>query len=83
MDKGTGMQILLELADLNGAETLTIGDTEHDLPMFRRATRCFAPAQVSCRDAARLLGCHIKNAAFQVGLLEIIRTIVHAHGGSC
>ena len=83
VDKGIGMQALLELAHLNAVETLAIGDSEPDLPMFRQATRCFAPAQVSCRDAARLLGCHIANAPYQVGLLEIVRRIVHAEGSSC
>lgn len=83
VNKGRGMQALLELAGLPKAETFAIGDTEPDLPMFRLAARCFAPAQVSCRQVARLLGCQIARSPFQVGLLEIVRTIVHPDGGSC
>ena len=83
VNKGRGMQALLELVGLGGAETLAIGDTEPDLPMFRLATRSFAPAQISCRQAARSLGCHIAKLPYQMGFLEIVRRIVHPDGSSC
>jgi hypothetical protein len=58
------------------AETIAIGDTEADLPMFRAATRSFAPAQISCRRQVRLLGCVVSRYRYQRGLLDIVRTLV-------
>jgi hypothetical protein len=58
------------------AETIAIGDTEADLPMFRAATRSFAPAQISCRRRARLLGCEVSRYRYQRGLLDIVRTVL-------
>ena len=51
--------------------------------MFRVATRSFAPANISCRRQARLLGCQIASHPYQRGLLEIVRKIVHPDGGHC
>src|SRR5262249_22959314 len=47
-----------------------------DLPMFRAATRSFAPAQISCRREARLLGCTISRYRYQRGLLDIVEILV-------
>jgi hypothetical protein len=58
------------------AETIAIGDTGDDLPMFRAATLSFAPAQISCRQQARLLGCSVSRYKHQRGLLDIVRTFV-------
>jgi len=82
-DKGGGMLALLELAGLRDPETLGIGDSEADLSMFRQATHCFAPAQISCGQLARSLGCQIAKRPYQMGLLEIVRTIVHPDGNRC
>jgi hypothetical protein len=63
------------------AETIAIGDTEADLPMFRAAARSFAPAQISCRRQARLLGCAVSRYRYQRGLLDIVRTLVDCGPG--
>lgn len=82
-DKGIGLRALLELADCEGLRTVAVGDSEPDLPMFAAAGRSYAPAQVSCRGPARLLGCRIAKKPYQAGLLEIVRHIVHPGGGCC
>jgi hypothetical protein len=75
-DKGTGLTALRDRVLGPDAETIAIGDTEADLPMFRAATRSFAPAQISCRRRARLLGCEISRYRYQRGLLDIVRTLL-------
>jgi hydroxymethylpyrimidine pyrophosphatase-like HAD family hydrolase len=80
-DKGTGLTALRDLALGPNAETIAIGDTEADLAMFRVATRSFAPAQISCRRQARLLGCTISRYRYQRGLLDIVRTLVDCGPG--
>lgn len=82
-DKGTGLNALLSMAGQSELETVAIGDSESDLPMFRVASRCFAPAQIACPRPARLLGCRIAARPYQRGLLEIARSIVHPQGGRC
>ncbi len=82
-DKGQGLRALLQVAGRSHLETIAVGDTEADLPMFQAANRAFAPAQVSCPEAARRLGCHIATRAWQPGLHEIVRRIVHPQGASC
>jgi len=74
-DKGTGLTALRDQVLGPDAETIAIGDTEADLPMFRVATRSFAPAQISCRRRARLLGCTVSRYRYQRGLLDIVRTL--------
>jgi hydroxymethylpyrimidine pyrophosphatase-like HAD family hydrolase len=82
-DKGTGLLGLLSLTGLTDAETLAVGDTEPDLPMFRFATRCYAPAHIGCARLARSLGCQIARHPYQRGLLDIARSIIHARGDIC
>jgi hypothetical protein len=82
-DKGSGLKALLALAGQPGLRTAAVGDSAPDLPMFRAATRCFAPAQIGCPQPARLLGCRIAARPYQAGLLEIVRSLVHPDGGSC
>lgn len=79
VDKGTGLAMLRDRVLRPDAETIAIGDTESDLPMFRVATRSFAPGQIFCRREARLLGCTISRYRYQRGLLDIVRTLV-GHG---
>lgn len=74
-DKGVGLTALRDRVLGADAETIAIGDTEADLPMFRAATRSFAPAQISCRRQARLLGCAVSRDRYQRGLLDIVRTL--------
>jgi hydroxymethylpyrimidine pyrophosphatase-like HAD family hydrolase len=76
VNKGTGLAALRDRVLGPDAETIAIGDTEADLPMFRSATRSFAPAQISCRRQARLLGCSVSRYRYQRGLLDIVRTLV-------
>jgi hypothetical protein len=59
LDKGTGPSALCDWVMGPDAETIAIGDSEADLPMFPAATRSFAPAQIDCARQARLLGCQI------------------------
>ena len=65
------------------AETIAVGDSETDLPMFRVANRCFAPAQIGCALQARLLGCQISRHSYQRGFLEIARRLAHPDGRQC
>ena len=62
-------------------ETIAVGDTEADLSMFREATRSFAPAQISCRGQARLLGCVASRYRYQRGLLDIAHMLVDGGSG--
>ena len=82
-DKGGGLRALLALSGHNGLETIAIGDSEPDLAMFQAARRSFAPANITCRSLARLLGCQIAGRAYQSGLLSIVRSLVHPAGGRC
>jgi hydroxymethylpyrimidine pyrophosphatase-like HAD family hydrolase len=83
VNKGAGLRALLALAGYPDLKTFAVGDSEPDLPMFRAATRCFAPAQVGCPQPARALGCTIAAEPYQSGLLEIARRVVHPNGGTC
>jgi hydroxymethylpyrimidine pyrophosphatase-like HAD family hydrolase len=83
VDKGKGLLALLELADQRDSETIAIGDSEPDLAMFRVAHRSYAPAHISRRSIARLLGCHIASRAYQAGLLQSVQAILHPDGGRC
>jgi hydroxymethylpyrimidine pyrophosphatase-like HAD family hydrolase len=80
VDKGTGLLALRDWVLASDAETVAVGDSESDLPMFRAATRSFAPAHIGCARQARLLGCQISRHPFQRGLLDIARSLVHPHG---
>jgi hypothetical protein len=82
-DKGLGLTALLEMVGKPQLTAIAVGDSEPDLPMFRAATRCFAPSQIGCPQSARLLGCHISSHPYQQGLLRIARRIVHPDGGTC
>jgi hydroxymethylpyrimidine pyrophosphatase-like HAD family hydrolase len=81
-DKGTGLLALRDWVLGADAETVAVGDSATDLPMFRVATRSFAPAQIGCAREARLLGCLICERPYQRGLLEIARMLVHSDGRS-
>ena len=82
-DKGRGLRALLELAGHAPDDTIAVGDSEADLPMFLAAGRSFAPGHIGCRSAARLLGCRIMPGAFQRGLLAAARAIVHPNDRLC
>ncbi len=79
-DKGRGLDVLLDLADRPNTEPLAIGDSEPDLSLSRRASRSFAPAQIPCRQAAKLAGCRIASRAYQPGFLESVQSIIHPKG---
>ena len=83
VDKGKGLRALLALAGVEDAETVAIGDSEADLPMFRVATRSFAPRHISAKATARRLGCHVTDRTYQPGLLSAVRMIVHPQGDRC
>ena len=82
-DKGRGLRALLELSGRESLETIAVGDSEADLPMFLVAGRSFAPAHIGCKSTARLLGCRIMPRAFQGGLLAAARAIAHPAARGC
>ncbi len=79
-DKGTGLSALRDWRLPAGAETIAVGDSQADLAMFKVASRCYAPANISSATQARLLGCRIATRAHQQGLLEIARLIAEDQG---
>jgi hypothetical protein len=83
INKGTGLKALVNHANLPNAETIAVGDSEPDLDMFGVATRSYAPSQIGCADKAAKLGCKISSKPYQMGLLEIARSIVHPDGKRC
>lgn len=83
VDKGTGLAELINGLGEKDPMVIAIGDSEPDLPMFRVATRCFAPSHIWCRSEAMKLGCHIAAKPFQPGLLDIVRSLVHPNGDRC
>jgi 3-deoxy-D-manno-octulosonate 8-phosphate phosphatase KdsC-like HAD superfamily phosphatase len=83
VDKGKGLRALLALAGVDPAETIAIGDSDPDLPMFCVASRSFAPRHISAKATARLLGCRITDRTYQPGLLSAVRSIVHPRGNRC
>jgi hydroxymethylpyrimidine pyrophosphatase-like HAD family hydrolase len=83
VDKGVGLSALRDWVLGPDAATVAVGDSEFDLPMFRVATRSFAPAQIDCARQARLLGCRIARHPYQRGLLEIARMLLHPDGREC
>jgi hydroxymethylpyrimidine pyrophosphatase-like HAD family hydrolase len=83
-DKGKGLLALKALIGQEPAETIAVGDTEPDIPMFAVSQRSFAPGNMSsCRPIAKALGCNIVPGRYQVGLLQIAHAIVHPDGGRC
>ncbi len=83
VNKGCGLTALLEWIGQPDADTVAVGDSEHDLPMFRVARRCYAPAHIGCARLARLIGCRIARRPYQRGLLDIVRSLAHPGGGRC
>jgi hydroxymethylpyrimidine pyrophosphatase-like HAD family hydrolase len=82
-DKGKGLLALRELAGRGDIDTVAIGDSEPDLPMFRVARRSFAPRQIACRGVAQQLGCRIAARSYQPGLLRAVRSVVHPRVDAC
>ncbi|KAA6458324.1 hypothetical protein DYQ86_20630 [Acidobacteria bacterium AB60] len=82
-DKGKGLLALLQMTGQENVSTIAIGDSDADLPMFATASRAFAPGNITCRRQAQALGCQIAGSSYQLGLLEIVRKIVHPNGETC
>jgi len=76
VDKGTGMEALRDLISVENPDITAVGDSKPDIPMFRKATRSFAPAHIPCRREAELLGCKVAGRSYQGGLLEAAQTLV-------
>ena len=83
VDKGTGLTALRDWVLGPNAETMAVGDSEHDLAMFRAANRSFAPSNIGCQSQAQLFGCQITRYPFQQGLLDIVRKIIHPDNTHC
>jgi hypothetical protein len=47
------------------------------------ARRCLAPANILRQPAAVEIGCHIVDAPYQQGLLEVVRRVLHPDGRRC
>jgi hydroxymethylpyrimidine pyrophosphatase-like HAD family hydrolase len=71
VDKGTGLIALRDWVLGPDAETIAVGDSDADLAMFKAATRSFAPANIGCTSAARVLGCEVVSEPYQRGLLQM------------
>jgi haloacid dehalogenase-like hydrolase len=83
VDKGRGLKALLAWAGRPDLETIAIGDSEPDFAMFRAASRSFAPKHISQQSFVRALGCRIARYPYQVGLLAIVRSLIHPGQRSC
>lgn len=83
VDKGTGLKALTTWIGGEKFDTIAIGDSEPDLAMFATATRSFAPSNITCRRVAKSLGCRIADRPFQLGLLRIVRSMLHPDGRRC
>jgi hydroxymethylpyrimidine pyrophosphatase-like HAD family hydrolase len=83
VDKGLGLSALRDWVLEPNAATIAVGDSEHDLSMFRVATRSYAPAHIDCARQARLLGCEIALHPYQRGLRDIARLVVHSNERDC
>jgi hydroxymethylpyrimidine pyrophosphatase-like HAD family hydrolase len=83
VDKGVGLSALRDWVLEPNAMTIAVGDSEHDLRMFRVATRSFAPSHIDCAGRAKLLGCRIARHPYQRGLRDIARSVVHSDGRDC
>jgi hydroxymethylpyrimidine pyrophosphatase-like HAD family hydrolase len=83
VDKGRGLKALLAWAGRPDLETVAVGDSEPDFAMFRVASRSFAPAHISQQRFVRALGCRIARYPYQLGLLAIVRSLIHSREGSC
>jgi hydroxymethylpyrimidine pyrophosphatase-like HAD family hydrolase len=82
-DKGTGLLSLLSWVGMTEAETVAIGDSPADLPMFRAVKHSFGPAQIRCREEAERIGCKVVTRSYQAGFLQIVRSLVHPDGRQC
>lgn len=80
VNKGSGLVAIRNWVLGPRAQTIAVGDQEPDLTMFAVATQSYAPANISCADQARLLGCKIAEKPVGIGLLAISREISSVHG---
>lgn len=83
VDMGRGLNALLSFVGLPDLSTVAIGASKHDLAMFRVARRSFAPGKIDHPELVRAVGGQIARAPAQRGFLEIVRLLIHAHGGDC
>ena len=81
VDKGTGLEALISFVGHPNLETIAVGDSEPDLPMFHVAGRSFAPSHGDRRVIAEALGCRFAPNPFQLGLLSIAQSLVKTDGG--
>jgi hypothetical protein len=80
---GRGLNALLSFVGRPNLSTVAIGASKHDLAMFRVARRSFAPGKIGHSELVRAVGGQIARAPAQRGLLEIVRFLIHPHGGGC
>lgn len=82
-NKGVGLSALRDWVLQPNDDTIAVGDSEHDLPMFRVATCSFAPAHIDCAHQAKLHGCYVARHSYQRGLRDIARLVVHPDRRTC
>ncbi len=75
VNKGSGLLAIRDMIFGADVETVAVGDSLHDLSMFRVATRCFAPGNISCSREANLLNCKVVPHYYQNGFLEIVQSL--------
>jgi haloacid dehalogenase-like hydrolase len=88
VDKGTGVQALARRIahrrTRDGEElALAIGDTATDLPMLRRATLAFAPANASSALRREGAGTQMLRAPYQAGLSLAVERLIGHPPGTC
>ena len=83
VEMGRGLNALLSFVGHPDLSTVAIGASKHDLAMFRVARRSFAPGKIGHPELVGAAGGQIARAPAQRGLLEIVRVLIHPHGGNC
>jgi hydroxymethylpyrimidine pyrophosphatase-like HAD family hydrolase len=83
IDKGVGLQYLRQA--FGATEVHAVGDSMEDLPLFRAADRCYAPANAvpGLAEAMGRGGLQVTRAKRERGLREAARRIVHRGLGRC
>jgi haloacid dehalogenase-like hydrolase len=88
VDKGTGVQALAKRiarqSTRDGEElALAVGDAATDLPMLRRATLAFAPANAASTLRHEGAGTRVLRAPYQAGLSLAVERLIGHTPGTC
>src|SRR5437867_12930870 len=85
MSRNKGNAILYLEAELSAAEAYAVGDAAEDIPLWRVAQHCYAPANVrpEVKQAAGKDRLCVAAKRQQRGLLEIARKVTHNGSRHC